>query len=376
MPSGLALGAMPVLRIAGGLVGVACLTLVIVAGAFGSADPSRNPASYLVWLYFWPGVAILVLLLGDVWRWLSPWQALSTIVARERTHGTHGEKWALVAFAGFAWFDLASGLSNRPAAVALGALGLTALVLIPTLVIGQKWLKSAEPFGHVFAAIGQVSLVQIVRGSANRRDVALDWECSLLLAILMGAAIFDALIATPQWTSFVATITPAAVQRASPAFVAVRSAGLAGTVLLVACLFLVVASLVRFGSRASRTNAVATALLPIAVSLMVAHNLPALVHLGPRFPPVLIAFATGGATAFAESPDVAVPVSSASPLWIVEIAVIVLGLVWSSVIAWRLQTTNAVIDRIADSYPILALAALTSGLGLWILYLPVSATPV
>jgi hypothetical protein len=368
---------MRVLRIAGGLFGVGCLALVIVAGAFGSADPSRNPASYLVWLYFWPGVAILVVLVGDVWRWCSPWQALSAIFAREHSHGAHRHQWvALVVFSGFIWFDLASGLSNRPAATGTVALGLTALLVIPALVIGKEWTAAAEPFAHVFVAIGRISSIEIFRSGEGRLDVGSDRMCWRLLALVLGAAIFDALIATPQWSSFATTISPAALQRASPAFVALRSVGLAVTVLLVACSFLAVARLVRGGdNRADRTTAVATALLPIAVSLMAAHNLPALVDLGPRLPAVLIAFATKSVTGSGASPDAAVPISSASPLWIAEVALIVLGLVWSAVIAWRLQTAKEPVTRTADAYPMVALAALTAGLAIWILYLPVSLTP-
>src|SRR6266566_966173 len=156
---------MPIVRFAGRLLGIACLALVIVAGAFGSADPSRNPASYLVWLYFWPGVAVLVLLLGDFWPWLNPWLALSAIASRERTHLAQKQAWAAVlAFSGFAWFDLAAGMSNRPGAVALPGLALAAFVVVPSFALGNPWTKSAEPFSHIFAAVGQLSPVQLVRG--------------------------------------------------------------------------------------------------------------------------------------------------------------------------------------------------------------------
>ncbi|MHB8501272.1 MAG: hypothetical protein ACYDHE_10065 [Candidatus Acidiferrales bacterium] len=366
---------MPIVRFAGGLFGIACLALVIVAGAFGSGDPSLNPASYLAWLYFWPGVSILVLLIGDFWPWFSPWRAMSAVVARKPTLASGKQTWtAVIAFSAFAWLDLASGLSNRPPIIALAALGFTAFVVLPSVALGRSWAESVEPFGRVFAAIGQVSLPQMLRGRPQRRDLDSGWVRVSLLALVLGAALFDALIAAPQWTSLAATISPSALQRASLAFVTIRSAGLAVTVLLLAGLLLVGARLLRpIGSRATRTNAVATALLPIAVSLMAAHNLPALVHLGPRLPTVLIAFITNGVTAAGVSPDVALPISSASPLWVAEMAITVLGFLWSAVFVWRLQTAKAPLDRIADAYPTWAVAAITSGLAIWILYLPAAA---
>ena len=63
-------------------VGVASLALLVIAGLAGSQDGSRNPANYLAWLYFWPGIPILVALAGDLWRYLDPWRQLGSMLLR------------------------------------------------------------------------------------------------------------------------------------------------------------------------------------------------------------------------------------------------------------------------------------------------------
>ena len=84
-------------------------------------------------------------------------QPLARVVRdRIRTAHSFGAKagvGGLDAFSAFVWFDLASGMSNRPGAVALAALALTVFEVVPSFALGGPWTESAEPFslwGHKF----------------------------------------------------------------------------------------------------------------------------------------------------------------------------------------------------------------------------------
>jgi hypothetical protein len=55
---------------------LAMLSLVIVAGLFGSPDPIRNIAPVMIWIIAWVGLAFLSLLLGDVWALINPWDTV------------------------------------------------------------------------------------------------------------------------------------------------------------------------------------------------------------------------------------------------------------------------------------------------------------
>ena len=49
------------------LVFVAVLTLVIVAGLFGTSYPERNLATAFVWNLWWALVVVSVLFIGTAW---------------------------------------------------------------------------------------------------------------------------------------------------------------------------------------------------------------------------------------------------------------------------------------------------------------------
>jgi hypothetical protein len=66
----------PLPRIVGGLIGVLSLLAVVVTGLFGSAEATRNPSEYLVWIYFWALTVIVSGLVGTLWFLLNPWAAI------------------------------------------------------------------------------------------------------------------------------------------------------------------------------------------------------------------------------------------------------------------------------------------------------------
>lgn len=368
-----------ILRLGTAGAGLALVVFVVVAGLLGPQDGSRNPANYLTWLYFWPGVAILVALVGDVWRYLDPWTTLGALMGADRAAITAARVWpGVTAFAGFVWVDLASGLSNRPRDLAVAVLVLSAFVLVPVPLAGARWLVGAEPFALVFGAIGRNSLSSVLRSRADPSDEpSAGWDRFTLHVLFLSAAIFDALIATPQWSTLAAAVGGGTGQeRGGLGFVVTRTSALAITGLAAGALILGAAVVVDSRARLARTaTRLALVTLPVAVTLMAAHNLPALLRLGPRLPEVLGAFLTGGAAAAGTSPDMPVVVTLASPLWAAEVVLMVLGFVWSAWLAWRdLGPAGASsFDRIATAYPAWAMLMLTSVVAVLILYEPAAA---
>src|SRR5688572_26907612 len=49
------------------------LSLLVLAGLFGSRDPLANPLPLAVWTVWWIGIALLHALLGNIWAYLNPW---------------------------------------------------------------------------------------------------------------------------------------------------------------------------------------------------------------------------------------------------------------------------------------------------------------
>lgn len=189
--------------------------------------------------------------------------------------------------------------------------------------------------------------------SADQRG---GWDYLVLCLLPLNAAIFDALIATPQWNDLAVTVGGGAgLQRGGLIFVANRTVGLAITGLLVGVVILGATIVVGArGPLATAATRVAQATLPAAVALMAAHNLPALLQLGPRMPAVVGALFTAVTTAASTSPDTPVAVTLASPFWTAEVVVMLLGFLWSAYLAWRnLRPAGATaFDRVATAYPI------------------------
>ena len=70
-----------VARVAVGLLGVLLFAVVEVAALAGTRSAFRNFAPTFVYVDFWVGLPLLSALVGDVWRWLSPWRAVADAVA-------------------------------------------------------------------------------------------------------------------------------------------------------------------------------------------------------------------------------------------------------------------------------------------------------
>ena len=60
------------LRVAVQIVGVALFALVWASALIGDSDPFENLAPTWVYVIFWLGLPLLSVLLGNVWRGLSP----------------------------------------------------------------------------------------------------------------------------------------------------------------------------------------------------------------------------------------------------------------------------------------------------------------
>jgi hypothetical protein len=65
------------LRIALQTVSVGLLLLTLWSALWGSTVPIENFAPTFLYVAFWLGIPLLSVLLGDVWRVLSPWRAIA-----------------------------------------------------------------------------------------------------------------------------------------------------------------------------------------------------------------------------------------------------------------------------------------------------------
>ena len=260
-PAGLltALDRARVVRLLGGLVGLAALLLVIGTGFFGNNNPFYNPAEYLVWVYLWAGLVILTGLIGNLWEYLNPFGALHWLVRRaydpqpRQLPGRLGVWPAIVLYYCFVFLELASGVANQPKVVAALALIYTLFTLAGMLVFGRDaWLGRVEFLTLLLDLVSRFSPVERTeKGLALRpwgvgllRPYPAGWDRVVFVILTLSSLAFDGLIATQQWQNLSTALEPLWLQFGSIGFALVRGAGILGVTLVFLAVFTVIVRLV------------------------------------------------------------------------------------------------------------------------------------
>ena len=157
LPGGRILGGRPVEALCG-LLGVALLVVVILAGYLGNDSALDNFAPTFILIDFWVGLVLLSVLFGDVFRAFSPWRAIRLPGFR-----AYPERWgrypAAIALLGFTWVELVSGWGESPVDLTTAAVGYTVYTLVMQAVFGtETWTRRGEAFAVYFNLFSRLSV--------------------------------------------------------------------------------------------------------------------------------------------------------------------------------------------------------------------------
>jgi hypothetical protein len=402
MPSLLAAARSPWPRIVGGIVGVAGLLAVVITGLFGSTDPTRNPAEYLVWIFFWAGAVILSGLVGNLWYLLNPWAAIYDAVTRGVRIGpvlklpNVGVWPAAAAYFSFACLELTTGMANRPWLVATVALAYSVVTLAGMFLFGRdEWLGHCEGFTVLFDIVGRFSPIEAERDDSGRivavyvrpwgvgllKPAASGWDRVVFVILMLSTLAFDGILATPAWQDFNIALEPVWLPMGSFGFFFIRTLGL--TLLTVAFLLIFVAfmeAVIYFGSRKvdlkTTVTGFALTLVPIALVYNAAHNYSYVMVQSQGLIPLLNDPLGKGWNLW---PAVAgykpsFALAQASTVWFAQIILIVLGHVVAVYLAHlrageRFRTAQR---ALLSQYPMLLLMVMYTMTSLWILAQPIT----
>ncbi|HZU17892.1 MAG TPA: hypothetical protein VFD01_14990 [Candidatus Dormibacteraeota bacterium] len=387
-------------RAVAGTLGVLALLAVIVCGWAGSEDPTKNPAEYLTWIYFWAGLVIVSGLVGNLYTLFNPWSAVYDLLSRVRSPGPRFRLpnrvgiWPAVAgYWLFAGFELASGLANRPWVVATLALGYSLYTLAGMVLFGRdQWLRRCETFTVLFGIVERFSPVEVEMdlegrvgaawlrpwGTGLLTAVVTGWDWIVFVILMLSSLAFDGIEATPGWLGLQATLVPSG----DPLQLALVKwfAGLTLVTFLFLAVFVAIMRLVTALGQGrdwlALTTAFAFTLVPIALVYNAAHNYSyLLVQSQGLFPllddplgrgwhllPALSAYRASWALA------------GAGTVWYLQVILIVVGhviAVWLSHLraGERFRSTSRVI---VSQYPMLALMVAYTMTSLWILAQPIT----
>ncbi|WP_431232520.1 hypothetical protein ACQ856_24215 [Mycolicibacterium psychrotolerans] len=261
---------------------------VVVAGVIGPQDGGNAlPGAFYVLL--WVGVPALSVLIGPVWRVISP---MRTVIRLMPSRGLRRYPEALgywpgaVGLFAFVWLELASPNPGSLTAIKIWLACYVVIAFGGALLCGQRWLSRADPFDVYSVVASRLAVVSRNRDSGqlvwvnpfnHLRTLPVRPGTLAVLAVLLGSTAFDSFSASPDWRNFAdgLGVNPAVT----------RSIGLFVFVLVVGLSFWGGAQATGGIDRARRRELpgqMAHSLIPIVVGYVFAHYLSYLVEKGQQ----------------------------------------------------------------------------------------------
>jgi hypothetical protein len=150
-----------------GLIGVALLAIVVVAGYIGPDSAADNLLPTFVMITFWVGFVVASILFGDVFRAFNPWRAVGRAVgavvgrrgpARRPYPQALGRWPAAAGLLMFTWIELVGQWADRPVTLANAVVGYTVVTLAAQSVYGvDTWTRRGEAFSVYYNLLSRLS---------------------------------------------------------------------------------------------------------------------------------------------------------------------------------------------------------------------------
>lgn len=174
---------------------VVVLALAIAAGRLGTDDELENLAPALVVGALWPLIVLVAAVVGPVWRWIDPWDAVARVASASRDQPAAHVWPAAVVAVPWVWYLSAYSGTLRPRSVGAVLAIYTLFTLAGCLAAGRRrWLSSAEPFGVFLSWLALLPLRRLADWAPPRGAEA-------LLGVLAGGVLFGAVRRSELWGS-------------------------------------------------------------------------------------------------------------------------------------------------------------------------------
>ncbi len=375
------------------LLSLAALLGLVHIGMNGPRDPLSNLMPLVFWTLGWVGLVSLSGVAGDIWRWINPWTGLVKLIGPVRPPLTLPETlgvWPAVALlVGFTAFLLADIAPDDPARLAVLVSIYWLMTLAGLMLCGPAWLRQVELGSVIFSCYASLSTFRL---RPNGGVGAPGWRLlerartpagGIFALTLLAIGSFDGINETFWWLATIG-INPLAFPGRS-SVVWPTLIGLIGAVVL---LNLVFAGAVWLGLVLARAEVtfkdafarLALSVLPIAFAYHIAHYLTVFLVNGQH---MFAAFSDplgSGADFLSIQPFYVTTgffnhIDSVRVIWLAQAGAVVIGHVWSVLLAHRM-----ILDLFADARRA-ALATLPLSLfmigytmlGLWLLATPKGA---
>ncbi|MEJ7797872.1 MAG: fenitrothion hydrolase [Solirubrobacteraceae bacterium] len=382
-----------------GATGVGIFSLLVYAGFAGSQTTTNNITPTFVFVIFWVGLAVLSLLIGDVFKAFNPWRAIARAAAAIASKVGRGAlpapmpypvalgRWpAAAGILVFAWIELVYSGRGDPSNLAVLALAYAAVQLVGMSLYGiEVWNRYGDAFGVYFGLFARMSPLRWERAALYRRAplsglTTLDPIAGTvaLLCVMIGTTSFDGFSAGPAWGEIAPRMTDSLRTFGLGQATALEIAftiGLVAVVALVAALFRLGVGGMRSAGDVDRpadelAARFAHTLVPIALAYVVAHYFSLLAYQGQAMT-YLVSDPLGSGANILGSADSTIDYTwiSATSIWYVQVAALVFGHVAGLILAHDRALITFKSGRTAtrSQYWMLAVMIAFTSLGLWLL---------
>jgi hypothetical protein len=377
---------------AGRIAVLGAFFLVLAAAAFGSTRLNNNIAPLAIFVCWWVGLVPFTVLLGDVWRHISPWLTLARIMRFPDETRRELPRWvgwwpAAVLLVGWAWLELVYPTAAKPRLIAGCMAAYTAVTLVGMWRYGvRRWLDHGELFSVYTGVLAALSPWE-TREMDGRRRLGLRPPIVgvtglgkrpaqvAFIGALVATVSFDGLSGSDFWARRDVTAAERLIELGLGGFTAgivVATIGLFVTLAVVigayqACAWLS-GRIGRFPNLHEIGTAFAHTLVPIALAYFVAHYFTLFVFSGQDI--VRLAsdpFGTGAN--LLGTADFRINFQAVSPntIWAVQVGAIVIGHVLGLWLAHDRAVQLSPSHRLAvvSQGPMLVLMVALTVLGLW-----------
>jgi len=358
------------------------LFLVVVGASFRRVGATQTIGPVVVFVWFWVGLTFAHALLGNWWGTLSPFDTLGRLAGLDypdrpppRDYPKAWGRWpAAIQLFAFVWVELADPFRDRPGTLGLVIAVYALIQLAGMTVFGRRdWVENGEAFAVYFGLLARMAPLArdgegrvIVRPPLAGLPVTPPRPGVLaVVMVALGSTTFDGLTRTSWWGSITGGLSGVALTAAS-------TAGLLGTILAVTAAYalaMVAAARIAGGRWHVLAVRFAHSLVPIVFAYAVAHYFSFLliegqIGLARLSDPFGFGWDLFGTAGWA----VNLTLLSATAIWYVQVAAIVVGHVGGVVLAHdRAVAMFAAAYAVRTQYALLAVMVLFTASGLLIL---------
>jgi hypothetical protein len=375
------------------LISLSLLIGLLYIGLNGPRDPLSNLMPLTFWTLGWIGLVSLSGLIGDIWRWINPWTGLYRLFGQIRPPialpDALGVWPALVLLIAFAAFLLADIAPDDPARLAYLVGVYWFLTMAGLVLCGPVWLRQVELGSVLFSAYASLAPCRLRAdggiGCPGWRllDRTPGFSAGFFALVLLGVGSFDGLNETFWWLATIG-VNPLEFPGRS-AVIGSTLIGLIGAILALVAVFaftiwlglMLTPSEARFRDAFTR---LALSLLPIAFAYHIAHYLTSfLVNAQHAIAALSDPFASGadllGIEPFYVTTGFFNQMDSVRLIWLTQAGAVVIGHVWSVLLAHRIALDLFPDHRRAalSTLPLSLFMIAYTLLGLWLLATPKGA---